>query len=338
MTEFLIFSLSFAATGVGVAMIRRFGASTRLIDIPNDRSSHAVPTMRGGGLAIVIVCLGLYMGVGWMGILAVNWEFVIGAAIVATISYIDDLYSLPAWIRLIAHMASALILIFGSGAADRLYIPWTDSAIGLGWPSYVIWFFWVVWMINAFNFMDGIDGIAGAQAVAAGLGWVAVGTLLGDPGLYLFGGVIALSCLGFLVHNWSPAAIFMGDVGSAFLGYSLAALPFIANEPAKGSGWLLPAAISFLWLFLFDSVYTFVRRAVKGEKVWLAHRGHLYQRMVIAGIGHGGVTLFYTAFSVLTSVLFFIAFWFRGSAVLLLLFSYLTSAFLVIVASRRKKR
>lgn len=337
MTEFLIFGFAFAATGAGVALIRRFSASTRLIDIPNDRSSHVIPTVRGGGLAIVIVCLGLYVGLGLAGILAANWSFVVGASVVAAISYIDDLYSLPVAIRLIFHALSASILIYGSGELVSIYIPGAEAVIDLRSASYAIWFIWVVWMINAYNFMDGIDGLAGAQGVTAGLGWVAFGLLLGDSGLYLFGGVVALSCLGFLVHNWSPAAIFMGDVGSAFLGYVLAAMPLIADQHANSSGWLTTAAISFLWLFFFDSVYTFIRRAIKGEKVWLAHRGHLYQQMVIGGFEHGRVTLLYTALSVFTSVLFFTAYWFRGSAVLLLLFTYLISVFIVIVALLRKK-
>jgi len=336
MTEFLIFGFAFAATAAGVALMRRVGRSARLIDIPNERSSHAVPTMRGGGLAIVIVCLGLYTVLGLVGILTINWSFIIGASMVAAISYLDDLYSLSAWIRLIAHAVAAAILIYGT-ALDKIHLPGADILAGVGWISHVVWFLWIVWMINAFNFMDGIDGIAGAQGIVAGLGWVAFGILLGDPALYLFGGIIALSCLGFLMHNWSPAAIFMGDVGSAFLGYSLAAMPLTPIGHAKSPGWLMPAALSFLWLFFFDSVYTFVRRAVRGEKVWLAHREHLYQRMVIAGYEHGEVTLLYTALSVFTSVLFFTAYWFRGNAVLLLLFSYLISAFLVMVALLRKK-
>jgi len=336
MTEFLIFGFAFAATSAGVALMRRVGGSARLLDIPNERSSHAVPTMRGGGLAIVIVCLGLYAGLGLAGILTTIWSFVIGALIVAAISYLDDLYSLSAWIRLIAHAVAASILIYGT-ALDKIHMPVSDILVGAGSITYVVSFLWIVWMINAFNFMDGIDGIAGTQGVAAGLGWVAFGTLLGDPNLYLFGGIIALSCLGFLIHNWSPAAIFMGDVGSAFLGYSLAAMPLTAIGHAKSAGWLMPAALSFLWLFFFDSVYTFIRRAVRGEKVWLAHREHLYQRMVIAGYEHGEVTLLYTTLSVFTCVLFFTAYWFRGNAVLLLVFSYLISAFLVIVALLRKK-
>ncbi len=335
--EYLVFVLAFAASAAGVALVRRFSYRLGLLDVPNERSSHSVPTPRGGGIAIVGVTLLLYSALGAAGIATVNWSFLAGGFIVAAVSYLDDLFSLPALVRLAAHFCAALVLIGGNGPVEKVYLPITHLSVDMGLISNVVWLIWIVWMVNAYNFMDGIDGIAGAQGVVAGLCWTAVGAYFGDTGLFYLGGIIALSCLGFLVHNWSPAAIFMGDVGSAFLGFSLAAIPLIAGGAAQNSGWLLPASISFLWLFFFDSVYTFIRRAVKGEKVWLAHRGHLYQQMVIAGSGHGKVTLIYSALTILTSVSFFMALWLRGNSELLLLFIYVVSAVFVLFAAVRKK-
>ena len=337
MAEYLVFTFAFAAAAAGVAVVRRFSGRLGLLDVPNERSSHSVPTPRGGGLAIVSVTLLLYLAIGAAGILTVNWSFFTGAFIVAAVSYLDDLFSLPAWVRLAAHLCAALVLIAGNGPVETTYFPIIQSSVHIGQISNVVWLIWIVWMVNAYNFMDGIDGIAGAQGVLAGLCWTVVGAYFGDASLFFLGGIISLSCLGFLVHNWSPAAIFMGDVGSAFLGFSLAAMPLIADGPAKGSGWLLLASLSFLWLFFFDTVYTFIRRAAKGEKVWLAHRGHLYQRMVISGSGHGKVTLVYASLTVVTSVSFFIAFWIRGNSELLLLSTYVGSAVFILFAAVRKK-
>jgi UDP-N-acetylmuramyl pentapeptide phosphotransferase/UDP-N-acetylglucosamine-1-phosphate transferase len=129
----------------------------------------------------------------------------------------------------------------------------------------------------------------------------------------------------------------MGDVGSAFLGYTLAAMPLLAGGSARRSGWLFLAALTFLWLFFVDTVYTFTRRALRGEKVWLAHREHLYQRLVIAGASHSGVTFIYVVLTLVISAVFISVFRFRGSVGLLLLFSYLASAFLVLIAAHRKK-
>ena len=336
MTDLLIFGFSFAATTAGVALVRRFGAA-RLVDMPNERSSHDVPTVRGGGLAIVFVCLVLYIAGGWLGFLSINWNFVVSATLVAGVSYADDLFSLPAWTRLIAHLASVGILLAGSGSIGRSYLPGVDSVVDLGRGAEIVYFIWIVWMINAFNFMDGIDGIAGAQGLVAGVGWVAVGIVLGDPGLYLFGGVIALSCLGFLIHNWSPAGIFMGDVGSAFLGFTLAAMPLLGNESTRKSDWLLVAALTFLWLFFADTVYTFARRALRGEKVWKPHREHLYQRLVIAGSTHSRVATLYLVLTVVNSIVFLAVLRFNGTFGVLLIFSYLASALLVLIAAHRKK-
>ncbi len=149
-------------------------------------------------------------------------------------------------------------------------------------------------MTNAYNFMDGIDGLAGLQAVTAGAGWSLVGLFAQNPTLEFYGAVLACSSLGFLIHNWQPAKVFMGDVGSAFLGYSFAVLPVLAwrRETAGDGKWIL-TGIALLWVFVFDTIYTLFRRALRAEKLWLPHRTHIYQQLVVAGFSHRAVSVFY---------------------------------------------
>ena len=138
--------------------------------------------------------------------------------------------------------------------------------------------------------MDGIDGIAGGQAVVAGLGWAALGWLSDQPLVGILGILLAASSLGFLGHNWPPARIFMGDVGSAFLGFTFAVLAVAA---AQRDARLALAGVLLVWPFIFDACFTFLRRLRNGENVFAAHRSHLYQRLVIAGYSHRTVTLLY---------------------------------------------
>ena len=181
------------------------------------------------------------------------------------------------------------------------------TKINAGLFGAVLTFLWIVWLTNAYNFMDGIDGIAGTQALTAGIGWFVIGGISDFPLTGFYGGIIAFSTLGFLVLNWQPAKIFMGDVGSAFLGFTFAVMPLLArrefNLTTKNSSdcsnlWVL--GIVLVWLFVFDTVFTFIRRAVKKEKVWEAHRSHLYQRLVIKGFSHQTVTIIYGLISALT--------------------------------------
>ena len=268
-----------------------------------------------------------------------KWHYVAAAGLVALISWLDDLYSLSSVFRLLVHAAAALIVICGLGFLTDVHLP------GFGWNLHVgsvgsaFAFLWIVWMINAYNFMDGIDGIAGSQAVLAGFSWLIFGYLFGYQSMYFFGGVLAFSSLGFLMHNWSPAKVFMGDVGSAFLGFTFAVLPLIAlNEKPADSYFLFFPAILFLWFFLFDTVYTLVRRALRGEKVWNPHREHLYQRMTIAGWTHSAVTIIYSGFTAIVAVTFLIGAFFRGSWELLSLFMAIVLSAALFLFTVRKKR
>ncbi|MCC7309384.1 MAG: glycosyltransferase family 4 protein [Acidobacteria bacterium] len=336
--ESVFFGTALIATALGIALFRRYGRRVATFDVPNERSSHTTPTLRGSGIVIVIVCLFLYTAAALFGFGKISWAFIAGALVVSIVSWLDDARDLPAWVRLTAHGAAAAILLASVEPIRGFGIPaYGTVSIGTAF-SYVVSFLWIVWMINAYNFMDGIDGIAGAQATVAGVGWAMIGIWAGDPAIYIFGGVIAFSSLGFLVHNWSPARVFMGDVGSAFLGYTLAAFPFLAQpDGLEKRPWLFTAAISFVWLFLFDTAFTLARRLLKKEKVWLAHRTHLYQRLVIAGWGHASASLLYCGSAVLVSAAFIGTLMISGNAVDLSLFMYAIAPAIIVFLAFRKK-
>jgi UDP-N-acetylmuramyl pentapeptide phosphotransferase/UDP-N-acetylglucosamine-1-phosphate transferase len=289
---------------VGVEIFRRWSLSRNLLDVPNQRSSHTVPTPRGAGLVIVLNSLLVFaIYTLWAGE-DLHWGYIVGAILVAGISYLDDIYSVAFVWRFCIHAAAALLAIYSSGYFREFYILLFQETLGSEIFGVVLTFFWIVWLTNAYNFMDGIDGIAGIQALAAGFGWFVIGNLLGADSIGFYGGVVACSALGFLIHNWQPAKIFMGDVGSAFLGYTFAVLPLLAEREIAADSkarQLLPLAAIFLnWLFIFDTVYTFIRRLLRREKVWEAHRAHIYQKFVSAGYAHQTISIVYGGISLVT--------------------------------------
>lgn len=277
-----------AAAAIGTAWVRRIALRRSILDIPNERSSHVAPTPRGGGAAIVAVCVagwvvfGLQSGEGgWLAACALG---------VALVSAVDDVRPLGTGLRMGVHLAAAVALGLAVGGWETIEAPVGELGLGLlGLPLAV---FWLVGLTNAYNFMDGIDGIAATQAVVGGAGWALAGAWLGNPFVSLSGGLVAGGSLGFAIHNWPPARIFMGDVGSAFLGFVFAGLALY------GEGRLPLASLLFVWPFVFDAAYTFVRRAARGENVFKAHRSHLYQRLVIAGWSHRRTTMVYAALAV----------------------------------------
>jgi UDP-N-acetylmuramyl pentapeptide phosphotransferase/UDP-N-acetylglucosamine-1-phosphate transferase len=282
--------------------IRHWTERRKILDVPNVRSSHIRPTPRGGGLAIAVISIAGF-AVYWVFRPVRPWPvmagYIIGASSVAVISWLDDLRSLSTLARFTAHTAAATLLILGCGAWDVVAIPFVGD-VSLAWLGVALTLIWIVGLTNAYNFMDGIDGIAAAQAVVAGVGWLILGGFSGQPVVGVLGLLVAASSLGFLPHNRPPARIFMGDVGSAFLGYSFA---FLAVVAAQADPRLCLAGVLLIWPFVFDTAITFLRRLRKRENVFAAHRSHLYQRLVIAGWTHGRVTLLYAGLALLGLVL-----------------------------------
>lgn len=293
-TALLVFAASFA----GVAAFRRYALSRGHLDIPNERSSHERPTPRGGGLVIAIVVLLAYLIASLLLGFAISPGYLVGSMLIVAVSWLDDVKSIAFHWRLLVHLIAASALLADCGYFDSVYLPFAGAVVYLGVFGAIASAIGIVWLINLYNFMDGIDGIAGAQAVTAGLGWLVIGAVNNSEVIGLLS--IALTCasLGFLIHNWPPAKIFMGDAGSAFLGFSFAAMPFLAKkENVAAVDSLVWLAAFLLWMFVFDSAVTVVRRMIRGERFWHAHRSHLYQRLVINGYSHQSVTILYLVLS-----------------------------------------
>ena len=260
-----------------------------VLDIPNERSSHKIPTPRGGGIgiALAITLVGsIYMiSAGGMSEL----KILLIASGIAFLGWLDDFRGgLSSAIRFGVQFLLALLVIYLFGPITKLPLP-APLDVHLGILSYPISIIWLVGITNIYNFMDGIDGIAGTQGVVVGLGLALMFPL--TP-LAPIGLIIAAACLGFLIVNWHPAKIFMGDVGSAYLGFLLAALPFTFSDFAEPRESVFFYDAIFLWIFLLDGTFTMIRRLLKGEKIWKPHRSHIYQRFNIAGWKHSTIVTF----------------------------------------------
>lgn len=306
--ELFIFAvISFVLTFAGIKLFLSWLHKKQIFDIPNERSSHQNPTPVGGGIVIVLVTLTMFSAFLIYQGEQMPWGFFAGAVIISSVSWLDDLYSVNIVIRFLCHSVAAILVIMNFGVFENFYIPFIGD-VNFGLVKYLIWFCWIVWLLNAYNFMDGIDGIAGTQALTAAAGWFLIGYFFGNTEIQTFCVIIAFSCPAFLIFNWQPAKIFMGDVGSAFLGYAFAALPlFFLNKTSSENIVFLPViGVLFVWLFVFDTIRTFLLRLVRGEPVWRAHRRHIYQQFVIKGWTHQSVTLLYGVLSAVILVLVFL--------------------------------
>jgi UDP-N-acetylmuramyl pentapeptide phosphotransferase/UDP-N-acetylglucosamine-1-phosphate transferase len=292
-----------ACFAVGVPACRRalrFAEERQIIDHPNWRSSHSRPTPRGGGLGILAVVVPASV-VAWLvvpdvGMVPAALAALLGGAVVlATLGFRDDRSELSPRVKMPLQAAVAGLSIVAVGAIGVVELPGAELRLGvLAVPLTLVW---LVGFSNAFNFMDGIDGIAGLFAVVSGLFLSAAAWMCGTRDVAVLLLPVTGAGAAFLTVNWPPARIFMGDVGSLPVGFLLAAGAVVGNERAG-----LPFVSSFLILgpFLFDTLLTLVRRAVRRENVLAPHRSHLYQRMTIAGRSHRFVTLVYGAWTVLT--------------------------------------
>lgn len=311
MQSLILFFAGVAVVAGAAVRAMRWEAQRRaLLDRPNPRSSHEMPVPRLGGgafMPVVLGAIGLFAPHGAMpaGMFAV---FLGGAALLFVVGLIDDVVSLSTGLRFAVQFSVAGALLAVSAKF------WPTGAEAGGWaallrpPSWGFWLLalWIVGVLNLYNFMDGIDGLAGVQAVIAGTAWAAAGVAMSAPTVAYAGTALAAGALGFLSLNWPPAKIFMGDAGSTVLGFCFAALPLLlvveTGRPAQFE-LLLTAGALAVWPFLVDGAFTILRRLGKGENILQAHRSHLYQRLVIAGVSHARVTAVYGALALLGTVL-----------------------------------
>ncbi|MGF6769019.1 UDP-N-acetylmuramyl pentapeptide phosphotransferase/UDP-N-acetylglucosamine-1-phosphate transferase [Paraburkholderia sp. GAS199] len=249
-------------------LLMKTGLAWRLaVDIPNARSLHNRPVPRVGGWAIVPVVV-----VATLLAAPTLWLPAAGAAFLAAVSQIDDRRGMTARVRFGAHLLAVAVLI----VAHMAQAPW--------WALVVIGFL-MLWLVNLYNFMDGADGLAGGMALF-GFAAYAIGAALSahpSAGLSVVSAAVAGSAVGFLIFNFHPARIFLGDAGSIPLGYLAGALGYWGWSEQVWPIWFPALVFS---PFIGDASVTLLRRLLRGEKVWQAHREHYYQRMVQYGLGH----------------------------------------------------
>ncbi len=290
-----LFVLVFVASALITAGIRMVLVRRGMMDLPNARSSHAVPVPRGGGAAIVVVFLSAVVWLLLRHVIPAGlaWALVGGGLAIAIVGFLDDRFSLPTWPRLVVQALAAVWDLWCLGAIQPLQSG--ISALLWGWVSRVAAFAALVWITNLFNFMDGIDGLAGMEAVCVSVLGAILLFLYGLPSYSQLSWLLAAAGLGFLVWNWPPAKIFMGDVGSGFLGFTLGTLALFSSRtrPELIWPWLI-----LLAAFFVDATVTLLRRMFSRARWYEAHRNHAYQHAAQAWGSHAKVTLAVAAINI----------------------------------------
>ncbi len=278
----------------------------RSLDVPNERSSHTRPTPRMGGLGVVAAFVIILPALVIMLLPGMpNWlpatKFgvaLVSYVVIASVGFIDDLRRIGPLAKYLGQLLAALIALWGGEIFLQLHLPFV-GVITIAWfIGVLLTILWLTGFSNFFNFMDGIDGLAGGVGMIYSLGLAVICLTTGHRLLGAGSLMLAGACLGFLAHNFPPAKIFMGDVGSLFIGYVLAAFAVWTTNSGERPAPFVAVLLVF-GSFIYDATFTLLRRWRRGERLYLPHRSHLYQRLVIAGQSHRRVSLTYYALSAL---------------------------------------
>lgn len=262
------------ASALLTGFVRRIAVSWDLLDIPNERSSHSIPTPRGGGLAIAVsytlsaLVVVLQGGMKSHELAALT----LPGLLVAAVGFADDKWDVKARYRLVVHCVAAMLALYLLGGPPS--VSFFDLTLDFGSLGWLLGVLYVVWMLNLYNFMDGINGLAAGEAITVCGGGAILFWMLGEvTGVYLCL-MLALAALGFMFWNFPTAKIFMGDVGSGFLGLTLAVISLYS---AKTNPDMLWAWLILLAVFIVDATVTLIVRFLRGERVYQAHRSHAFQ-------------------------------------------------------------
>lgn len=300
-----------------------------IIDVPNHRSLHDTPKPRTGGLAVLIsIVMGLFFFQQYIDerlILILPY-----ALIVITAAFIDDILSISALLRLLLQIIVAMAVALNGLVLEFLNMPGLEISLApvIGILITVVF---IVWMVNLYNFMDGMDGFSGGMAVIGFGTFAMLAYMKGDMSFALINLIVVAATLGFLVFNLPPSKIFLGDVGSTLFGMFVALFILWADTNKIFPAWL--GIVVFL-PFILDSTVTLVKRLLGGEKIWVAHRSHYYQRLVLSGLGHKKTLLFEYSWMIVCSLVSIILFRTENITVqisLLILFAILCVALLVYI-------
>lgn len=275
MSLWWLFVIAAFGAWVLTAALRRYALARSVMDIPNERSSHQLPTPRGGGIAIVVSFLlsAFFLSTSFSYITRAGALALLGGGLlIAVIGFLDDHGHIPAKWRLLGHFVGAGWVLYWLGGIPAMQL--FGVTFHVGWMGYVVAAFYLVWLLNLYNFMDGIDGLASVEAICVALSGATLYILLGYSQLAVVPALLACAVVGFLLWNFPRAKIFMGDAGSGFLGIALGILSLQA-------AWVTPRLL-FCWLillgvFIVDATLTLIRRLLRGDKVYEAHRSHAYQ-------------------------------------------------------------
>lgn len=283
-----VFIISFVSCG----LIRPILAWLGVVDVPNQRSSHANVTIRGGGLAIIITIMGAIYIENTNIKNIYNLRIILTLGFLAGVSFLDDIFSIGSGKRLIVHFVTACLGMTVFGLTNfTLYLTRLESLAIPGILSFLIAILWIVGYINAFNFMDGINGLASLQCIVTS--WTSCllaynSGISMDHWAFSLSLIVGAACLGFLPYNFPKAKMFLGDVGSAPLGMLLA---FIVLGLGQASEWRLLVPLIILHAnFILDTAFTLARRIAQREKWYTAHRSHYYQKLQRSGKSHLFVT------------------------------------------------
>ena len=279
-------------------LIRKSALKTNRLDVPNERSSHTLPTPRGAGLAVVVAFL-----LGLIALLVENTisnevflAIAIPGLIVAVIGWLDDRGHLTSakW-RLVGHFACASLAVWLTGGLPEL--PLANSTVDFGLAGDIAAVVYLVWMLNLFNFMDGIDLITGVQTVTTSVGVATLLLVSTESDLWKVFALLTASILGFLFFNLPPAKIFLGDIGSGFIGFTTAVISLVVAKDEPLVAW---AIVILLGVFVTDATVTLLRRLLSHEHVYVAHRTHAYQHLskklnshLPVSLGVGAINLFF---------------------------------------------
>jgi UDP-N-acetylmuramyl pentapeptide phosphotransferase/UDP-N-acetylglucosamine-1-phosphate transferase len=283
----------FVVTAVLVDVMILLATRLQLVDVPSNRSAHALPTARGGGMPLVLTCCLASVAVclRWPAYaFPVAMGIIIPSSMIAVVGFWDDIRPLRATLRLFVQIGVSVLIVAVLGPVERLEVPGIGG-LGFGWLAWPLSILWVVGWINAYNFMDGSDGMAALGAVAVAAGFVAITFWIGDFPTVLLASFAGAAAAGFLVYNWSPARVFMGDVGSAFLGAFFAAVTLLDASGASDRTFL-PMAMA-AWPYIYDPLLSVIRRVWTGHNPLIPHREFLFHRLVRSGVSHATVAVLY---------------------------------------------
>ena len=274
---------SFAVSSILTAYLASDRARLRWLDHPNQRSLHTRPVPRTGGLGILAGMAVGWIAMAWAFAFPAGWSWVLGGMLlVAGVSLLDDWRGVGVVPRLLVQFSAATLLVGAGLAAEHLALP----GVEWHWPPWLgamLTVAFVVWMANLYNFMDGMDGLAGGMALIGFVFMSLLGFLAGDALFGLFTLTVALAAAGFLLFNFPPARLFMGDAGASTLGFVAAVSMLWAAREGLFPLW---AGILIFSPFIVDATATLVSRGFAGARVWEAHRSHCYQILAQSGWGH----------------------------------------------------